>query len=106
MVFSHTFNNISIMSWRSVLLLEETGAPGENQRRLYRDILYFTFLFSLFVFVSPAGQYNVIWTGACIIILYKKYNIANSSCHFGSYGCIWTGPSPKILYGPQKLRSI
>jgi hypothetical protein len=26
-------------------------------------ILYFTFLFSLFVFVSAAGQYNVIWTG-------------------------------------------
>jgi hypothetical protein len=26
-------------------------------------ILYFTFLFFLFVFVSAAGQYNVIWTG-------------------------------------------
>ena len=45
--------------------------------------------------------------GTCIIILDKKYNIANSSCHFGSYGSTWTGPSPtKILYGPQKLRSI
>jgi hypothetical protein len=30
--------------------------------------------------------------GICIIILDKKYNIANSSCHFGSYGSIWTGP--------------
>jgi hypothetical protein len=37
--------------------------------------------------------------GTCIIILDKKYNIANSSCHFGSYGSIWTGPSPKISYG-------
>jgi hypothetical protein len=27
--------------------------------------------------------------GTCIIILDKKYNIANSSCHFGSYGSIW-----------------
>ena len=45
--------------------------------------------------------------GTCIIILDKKYNIENSSCHFGSYGSIWTVPSPqKILYGPQKLRSI
>ena len=26
--------------------------------------------------------------GTCIIILDKKYNIANSSCHFGSYGSI------------------
>ena len=25
-----TFNNISVLSWRSVLLLEETGVPGEN----------------------------------------------------------------------------
>jgi hypothetical protein len=29
--------------------------------------------------------------GTCIIILDKKYNIANSSCHFGSYGSIY-GP--------------
>jgi hypothetical protein len=32
------------------------------------------------------------------IILDKKYNIANSSCHFGSYRSIWTGPSPKKYY--------
>ena len=24
------FNNISVISWRSVLLVEETGVPGEN----------------------------------------------------------------------------
>jgi hypothetical protein len=29
-VFNATFNNISVISWRSVLLLEETGVPGEN----------------------------------------------------------------------------
>ena len=38
--------------------------------------------------------------GTCIIILDKQYNIANSSCHFGSYGSIWTGPSPKKYYVP------
>jgi hypothetical protein len=27
-----TFNNISVISWRSVLLVEETGGPGENHR--------------------------------------------------------------------------
>jgi hypothetical protein len=41
--------------------------------------------------------------GTCII-LDKKYNIANSSCHFGSYGSIWTGPSPKKYY--MDLRSF
>jgi hypothetical protein len=25
-----TFNNISVISWRSVLLVEETGVPGKN----------------------------------------------------------------------------
>jgi len=31
-VFNTTFNNISVISWRSVLLVEETGVPGENHR--------------------------------------------------------------------------
>ena len=30
MVFNATFNNISVISWLSVLLVEETGLPGEN----------------------------------------------------------------------------
>jgi protein involved in sex pheromone biosynthesis len=32
MVFIVTFNNISAISRRSVLLMEHTGGPGENQR--------------------------------------------------------------------------
>ena len=32
MVFNATFNNISVISWRSVLLVEETGVTGENHR--------------------------------------------------------------------------
>ena len=32
MVFNATFNNISVIRWRSVLLVEETGVPEENQR--------------------------------------------------------------------------
>jgi len=31
MVFIATFNNISVISWQSVLL-EETGEPRENNR--------------------------------------------------------------------------
>jgi len=31
-VFNATFNIISIISWLSVLLVEETGVPGENHR--------------------------------------------------------------------------
>ena len=35
MVFNATFNNISVISWRSVLLVDKTGVPGvpgENHR--------------------------------------------------------------------------
>jgi len=32
MVLNATFNNISVVSWRSVLLVEETGGHGENHR--------------------------------------------------------------------------
>jgi len=29
-VFNATFNNISVISWHSVLLVDETGIPEEN----------------------------------------------------------------------------
>jgi hypothetical protein len=32
MVFNAIFNIISVISWRSVLLVEETGGPGENHQ--------------------------------------------------------------------------
>jgi len=32
MVFNATFNNISAISWWSVLLVEETGVPRENNQ--------------------------------------------------------------------------
>ena len=32
MVFNATFNNISVVSWWSVLLMEETRVPEENHR--------------------------------------------------------------------------
>ena len=31
-VLNTTFNNISVISWWSVLLVEETGVPGEYHR--------------------------------------------------------------------------
>jgi hypothetical protein len=31
MVINATYNNVSDISWRSVLFVVETGVPGENQ---------------------------------------------------------------------------
>jgi hypothetical protein len=35
-VFNATFNYVSAISWRSVLLVEETGVPIENHRLVVR----------------------------------------------------------------------
>ena len=32
MVLDAPFNNVSVIPWQSVLLVEETGGPGENHR--------------------------------------------------------------------------
>jgi hypothetical protein len=46
MVFNATFNNISAIPWQSVLLVEETGVPGENidlsqvTDKFYHIVLY------------------------------------------------------------------
>jgi hypothetical protein len=53
MVFNATFNNISALSWRSVLLMKETGIPGENQRP-----------------VASHGQTLNIWVDSCYCYLY------------------------------------
>ena len=34
MALNYTFNNTSVISWRYVLLVEETVVPGENHRPL------------------------------------------------------------------------
>ena len=39
MVFNATFNNISAISWRSVLLVKETGVPGENHQPVASQLI-------------------------------------------------------------------
>jgi hypothetical protein len=41
MVLNATFNNISAISWWSVLLEEETGVPGENHRPATSHIMLY-----------------------------------------------------------------
>jgi hypothetical protein len=87
MVFNATFNNISVISWRSALLVEETGGPGENHRPVasLTDKLYHIMLYT-----SPWSRFElttsvVIGTG-CI-----------GSCK-SSYHKITATTSPSIIW--------
>jgi hypothetical protein len=46
MVFNATFNNISVVSWRWVLLVEETGEPGEYRRVVDKSLDKFNHIIS------------------------------------------------------------
>jgi hypothetical protein len=46
LVLNATFNNISVISWRSVLLVEETGVPGENHRPAASNQFYYIMFYT------------------------------------------------------------
>ena len=40
-MFNVTFNNISVILWPSVLLVEETGVPGENHWKSLKNLMLY-----------------------------------------------------------------
>ena len=67
MVFNATFNNISAISWRSALLVEETGGHEDNQRHVVSHWQAF------FEYTSP-------WTGLEHTPLVVIYTDCMGSC--------------------------
>jgi len=57
MVFKATFNNISVISWLSVLLVEEAGVPGENHRPVASH--WQTWSYNV---VSSTPRHEWVWT--------------------------------------------
>jgi len=60
MVLKATFNNISVMSWQSALLVEETGVPRKTLPTYCKSLtkLYHIFLFN----ITHIIQINFLWT--------------------------------------------
>jgi hypothetical protein len=90
MVFNATFNNISVMSSWSVLLVEETGIPRENHSHAANHIrtLYYIMLYRV----------HLAWTGFELTTLVVKGS-DYAGCHNFNYHTIttWSGWPPSFL---------
>ena len=60
MVFNATFNTISVISWRSIPLVEDTGVPGKKTNDLPQVThkLYHIRLHRIHIAMSGIGTHN------------------------------------------------
>ena len=65
-VFNATFNNISLISSRPVLLVEETGVPGENHQTVTSHWGGFKLTTLVVIGTDYKSNYHTIMTGPLI----------------------------------------
>jgi hypothetical protein len=73
MVFNATFNNISVISWRSVLLVEETGEnhqPVANHWQTLSHNVVHLALIQIWIRIGSKSNYHVIMATTAPYISY------------------------------------
>ena len=75
MVFNATFNNISAISWRLVLLVEEIGGPGENHLPVAELQSFRTITISYPVLLNRVRRSPVESGGLILVYMYIKWCI-------------------------------
>jgi hypothetical protein len=110
MVLNATFNNISVISWRLVLLVEETGGSGENHRPVAS---HWQTLSHNVLHLALSG----VWSIVNILLLCVHSKLAFSIVLLLSWCLIWphkglslwptyVGPSSPISYGSWIIYAI
>ena len=91
-VFNATFKNISVISWRSVLCVEETGWPGENHRPVtVTDKLYYIMLYT-----SPWSRFELTTS-----VVVGTDSIGNCK---SNYNAITSTTTPHLLFEIFKIK--
>jgi hypothetical protein len=65
-IFNTTFNNIPVISWQSVLLVEETGVPEENHRPVTSHWQFYHIMF----YRVHLANWNIVESG----VKHHRYN--------------------------------
>ena len=70
MVFNTTFNNISVISWRSILLVD---VPAENHQPVASRgrILYYHIMYRVVLAIRTRNYHTITITTALFFVFYK-----------------------------------
>jgi hypothetical protein len=99
LVLNATFNNISVLSWQSVLLVEETGIPGENYRPVQVTNKFITYVVSSIHHMKGIWLTMLVVLGTDCIGSYKSnyHTIMATTAPDDFKAKVWYSSSLKIL---------
>jgi hypothetical protein len=98
----HIFNNISVMSWRSVILVEEAGGPGENHRPVASNWQTLSHIVVDPTTIPSRPRRPLPWMWLKHLNIIQVYNLKHTSIILGI--CTCTGDNlPYRVVGPCRL---